>query len=177
MIEIGSRRELFVDDYLIESLSGAHKRLHQPVAREVVLHLNRPWEGNTCAYAVVFRDGDVFRMYYRGSHWDWDAMRGTHEVACYAESTDGSEWVRPVLGLCDFAGSTANNIIWAGEGAHNFTPFKDTNPGCSPQARYKAIASIEGGIITFASPDGLRWSVTSQLLQASESSKRTGRGM
>ena len=37
-VDIGSRRELFIDDHLIETLSGAATRhLHQPEAKEVVL--------------------------------------------------------------------------------------------------------------------------------------------
>ena len=47
VIDIGSRRELFVDDFLIDRLSGdIEMRLHHPVAREVVLTLDEPWEGS-----------------------------------------------------------------------------------------------------------------------------------
>ena len=33
-LDIGSRLELFVDDYLIDTMAGARLTLHQPVARE-----------------------------------------------------------------------------------------------------------------------------------------------
>ena len=47
-IEIGSRRELFVDRYLIDELSGgAALTLHKPEPQEVVLTTAKPWEGNT----------------------------------------------------------------------------------------------------------------------------------
>ena len=60
MLNLGSRLELFVDDYLLDSLTDdATLRLHQPVPREVVLVTDQPWEGNTCAYYTVFRDDDV----------------------------------------------------------------------------------------------------------------------
>jgi len=36
-IDVGSRLELFVDDYLIDSFSGAELTLHHPTAREVAL--------------------------------------------------------------------------------------------------------------------------------------------
>ena len=46
-IEIGSRREMFVDDALIDHLSGrAELRLNEPVQREVVLRHDEPWEGS-----------------------------------------------------------------------------------------------------------------------------------
>ena len=42
-LEIGSRRELFLDPYLVDSLTGgASRRLHHPVPREVVLSFDRP---------------------------------------------------------------------------------------------------------------------------------------
>ena len=39
-IHIGSRLELFVDDYLIDTMAGARLTLHQPVAREIALNHN-----------------------------------------------------------------------------------------------------------------------------------------
>jgi len=164
-IDIGSQRELFVDDYLVGQLSGAAQQvLHQPVPREVVLVTDKPWEGNTCAYYTIFQDGDRYRMYYRGSHFDEQTRKSAHpEVVCYAESRDGILWTKPELGLCEFAGSKANNIIWSAQGGHNFAPFKDANPACLPEARYKALAGGDGGakhgLYAFQSADGLRWSL------------------
>ena len=67
VIDIGSRRELFVDDYLIASMEGADLKVQQPQPQEVVFTTDAPWEGNTSAYFTVFQDGDLYRMYYRGS--------------------------------------------------------------------------------------------------------------
>ena len=50
-IDIGSRLELMVDDYLIESQRDAELRLHPPTPREVAIIHNAPWEGNACAYS------------------------------------------------------------------------------------------------------------------------------
>ncbi len=64
-MQIGSRLELMVDDALIDKLSGgAHLKLHRPVRREVALVTDEPWEGNASHYRCVFRDGDIYRMYY-----------------------------------------------------------------------------------------------------------------
>lgn len=162
-IEIGSRRELFVDSLLIEDTTGeATRKLHQPEPREVVLVTGEPWEGNTCAYYTIFQDGDLYRMYYRGSHFDEQTKKGAHpEVTCYAESRDGIHWTKPELGLHEFNGSKANNIILTGLGTHCFVAFKDGNPDCPPEARYKGISRgrPEGkkGLYVFQSPDGIRW--------------------
>lgn len=172
VLNIGDRLELFVDDYLVEELTGrAEQRLHKPVPREVVLVTDKPWEGNTCAFFTVFRDGDLYRMYYRGSHYDVKTRRMTHrEVTCYAESSDGVHWTKPELGLFEFDGSKANNIVWEGVGTHDFTPFKDANPDCPPEAKYKALGrgkssnpGIAGkykrGLYAFQSPDGIHWTL------------------
>ena len=52
--DIGSRRELLVDHYLIDRLEGLTLKLQQPVRREVALVHDEPWEGNVSAYHTVF---------------------------------------------------------------------------------------------------------------------------
>ena len=64
-LNIGVRRELFVDDFLIERLDKANRILHHPQPREVVLTFDRPWEAEAPGYVTVLRDGDRLRMYYR----------------------------------------------------------------------------------------------------------------
>ncbi len=159
-VNIGSRRELLVDDHLIEKLTQARQVLHSPVPHEIALDHNVPWEGNTCTYHTVFRDGDRYRMYYRGSHFDESANKSGHaQVVGYAESADGIHWTRPELGLFEFEGSRKNNIVWVGPNAeHNFAPFRDLNPGARAEARYKAVGSGKGGLFAFQSPDGIHWS-------------------
>lgn len=169
-IELGSRRDLLVDDFLIDSMNGVELKLHKPEAREAVITCDAPWEGNTSAYYTLFQDGDLYRMYYRGSHYDEATKKGTHsEFACYAESRDGIHWEKPKLGLFEFGGSKDNNIVWAGsEGTHNFAPFLDTNPECPPESRYKALAGgkmkINGKskscLHAYHSPDGIHWKKT-----------------
>ncbi|MFM8474236.1 MAG: hypothetical protein ACKOEO_00370 [Planctomycetaceae bacterium] len=161
-VNIGQRRELFVDDALLERQSGVALVMHRPEARDVAIVCDRPWEGNISAYYTLFADGDMFRMYYRGAHWDEQAKKSTHpEFACYAESRDGITWVKPELGLHEFAGSKANNIILTGAGTHNFTPFRDPRPDCPPASRYKALAGDGKGLLAWQSPDGIRWSLIS----------------
>lgn len=159
-LEIGSRLEPFLDDHLIEKLTGDVRiAVQQPEPMEVALTADSPWEGNTSAYFTVFRDDDRFRMYYRGSHFDEKSKKSAHrELACYAESKDGVTWTKPKLGLFEFDGSKDNNIIWDGPGTHNFTPFRDTNPKATAEGRYKALALVPGGLIALQSGDGVRWS-------------------
>ncbi|MBI1904546.1 MAG: hypothetical protein HYS13_25915, partial [Planctomycetia bacterium] len=65
-IDLGARRELFVDHFLIERLQGASLRLHTPRDEGLAFKFDRPWEGLFCAYVTILKDGDKFRAYYRG---------------------------------------------------------------------------------------------------------------
>jgi hypothetical protein len=160
VIDIGSRLELFVDDFLIDQMDGPNLLLHPPVPREVAIVFDKPWEGNTSGYVTVFQDGNVYRMYYRGSNYDAKAKTYGPQVVCYAESRDGIRWLKPDLGLVEFNGSKKNNILWTGLGTHNFTPLLDSRPGCPPEEKYKALASDEKNenLFAFKSADGLHWS-------------------
>ena len=157
--DIGSRLELFVDDWLIEKLDGARLELHHPVPRETVLRFDKPWEGLFCGYVTVIQDGDLYRMYYRGrpsGGKDGDLS----EATCYAESRDGIAWAKPNLGLFEIAGTRENNVILANAPpvTHNFCPFLDTRPGCPPSERFKAVGGLRPqGLFAFVSPDGIRW--------------------
>ena len=111
------------------------------------------------------QDGPLYRMYYCGSHVIYTQGKYVsphREVACYAESTDGIHWTKPELGLVEFDGSKKNNILRDGIAAHNFTPFKDPNPDCKPDDKYKALGSGKGGLFALKSADGTHWSLMRQ---------------
>ena len=156
--DIGSERQLFVDELLIEALSDASLRLHEPVHRENVLYLDRPWEGEESWCPIVMRDGDRYRMWYRGGG---DGGPGQQSFTCYAESQDGVEWHRPSLGIHEFGGSKDNNICISTPDANNVAVFRDEQPGVPDAERYKAAGRWGGGspsrIYGLVSPDGVRW--------------------
>jgi hypothetical protein len=158
-IDLGSRLELFVDDFLVERLDHAALTLHQPVSAGVALRFDRPWEGAFCGYVTVLKDESRFRMYYRGlpvAGRDGSAS----EVTCYAESPDGINWIKPSLRLFEVHGTRDNNVVLAGQPpfSHNFAPFLDTRPGVPAEQRYKAVAGTsEKGLFGFVSADGLTW--------------------
>ncbi len=160
-IDIGSRLELMVDRFLIAETKGtAELRLHHPTPHEVVLVHDEPWEGSGCGYHTIFRDGDKVRMYYKS--WQItvanNKLTQPHElVIAYAESKDGLTWTKPDLGLVEFNGSKDNNIIWKEKGSHDFNPFRDPNPTCKPDARYKAVGYVPRGLHAWKSPDGIHW--------------------
>jgi len=157
-IAIGSRRELFVDDFLIERFVGrAELRLHPPEPREAVLKMDLPWEGIYSGYFTVLADGDRYLMYYRGmpiAEHTFDS-----EVTCCAESKDAIHWTKPHLRLFEVRGTKENNVVLARHRAcHNFAPFVDANPRASADQRFKALGGTGSpGLIALASADGIHW--------------------
>ncbi len=168
-IQIGAQPELFIDGRLFQEFMGtARHKLHRPVAREVVMIHDAPWEGGGSNYHTIFQDGEIYRLYYRGAEFaveDGKIRQAHAQVTCYAESKDGIHWTRPNLGLYEWEGSRENNIIWTDEpSTHNFAPFKDARPDVPDDERYKALASAPGkkGLVAFASADGVRWRLLSE---------------
>jgi hypothetical protein len=173
--DLGTRLELLADKHLFESLEGdARLRVHRPIPRKVVFTADAPWEGNTSAYYGLFadeRDGKpLLRMVYRGSQSSRFSkkVKPHAAVACYAESLDGIHWTKPNLGVFEWEGSKGNNIIWTGEGNHNFTAFRDDNPDTPPTHRYRALARVgkfrspTNGLRAFHSSDCVHWKITQQ---------------
>ena len=153
VLDIGSRRELFVDRFLIDKLDGTRLKLHQPTPAGKVMDFDNPWEGVYCGYTTLLQDGNLFRMYYLGYPVDPPG-----NFTCYAESKDGIHWTKPELGLVEFQGSKQNNILLAGlPECHNFSPFLDSKPGVPDSQRYKAVGGHAHGLMAYTSPDGIHW--------------------
>lgn len=155
-IDVG--RQLFVDDFLIESTT-LERRFHYPVKYEgnpilkpeTELELNRGEQ--TCA--TLFNDGLVFdpkdRLFKMWYHAGW--FDGT----AYAVSKDGLRWTRPEL---DVVPGT-NRILPKHEGRRDGTAIFLDHDTKSPGQRFKMFLFERpenkfGGQI-FTSPDGIHW--------------------
>ncbi|MCB1061844.1 MAG: hypothetical protein KDN20_02855 [Verrucomicrobiae bacterium] len=158
-IAIGDRRELLVDHELIDSLENVQLVMHPPRDEGPVLKFERPWEGRFSGYATVIRDGDLFRLYYRGNP-EAGKDGDKDEVYCYAESTDGITWMKPDLGLYEIDGTRENNVVLANVApiTHNFSPMLDTRAGVPADQRFKALGgTMESGLVALVSADGKSW--------------------
>lgn len=169
-IHIGSRLELMIDDHLIDSMSPSLRlQLHKPVRRNVALVTDEPWEGNACLYNSIFQDGNRYRMYFGSQQYvnsEKKLLYPHKPYTCYAESKDGIHWTKPVLGLVEFNGSRKNNIVLEAESIQGISVdpvhiavFKDSNPDCPPESRYKAIirAANARGLYALQSSDGFHF--------------------
>lgn len=158
-VDIGARRELFVDHYVIDRLEGARLELHHPQPAGVAMRFDRPWEGKYSQYVTIIKDGGNYLMYYRGLPELKD--EGTDgECTCLAESNDGIVWTRPNLGLYTVHGTLENNVVLHGQtpASHNFSPFIDARPGVPAEEKFKAVAgTAPGGLMGYVSADGRHW--------------------
>lgn len=161
VISLGNNRELFVDQYLIQKMDGVKQQLHHPENEGKILAFNEPWEGHFSGYCTIIKDIGLYRLYYRGVR-EAGHDGADNEVTCYAESTDGINWVKPELGLFEVAGTRKNNVILANAApvTHNFTPFLDKNPEAKIGQRFKAIGGTKkSGLKAYVSADGIHWTL------------------
>jgi hypothetical protein len=137
-VEIGNQKQFFVDDYIVEGLSGLERVLHeaQRAPESPVLWGEHAWEKwGTWIYGSVFQDesSGQLRMWYQTN-----AGSPEGALVCYATSEDGLSWHKPELGVVAFRGSRANNIVWATGYSDAYCPSVIYDPrDPDPQRRYK----------------------------------------
>ena len=155
IIDIGRERQLFLDDLLIDSLENAARFVHQPVksAENPVFAMEKPWEGQRFLYCDLAVDSET------GHYKLWYSIypKVGHPGLCYAVSEDGVHFERPELGLVEFDGLMANNLLAQPEGsAHDMSVMQDEREE-DPARRYKMAYYYAGGVGMAWSADGLSW--------------------
>lgn len=159
-MDIGNRRELFIDEHVIDTMTNARAELSVPQPAGSAITFENPWEGRFCGAVTVLHLDGTYHMYYRG----WGAENSTEkerQVTCYARSFDAVHWDKPVLEMHEIDGSKRNNIIlFHPEFSHNFAPFVDTSDR-NVGGPFKAVAgTIRSGLHSFESEDGIHWKET-----------------
>ena len=159
-LPINVGRQLFVDDFLIESTT-LERRFHYPKKYEGNPILKPETElelgGGEQTCATLFNDGVLydpknkrFKMWYHAGWFDGTA---------YAESTDGIHWTRPGL---DVVPST-NRVLPKHEGRRDGSSVFLDHDAADSRQRFKMFLYERpdnkfGGQI-FTSPDGIHWTV------------------
>ena len=159
--QIGTDRQLFVDDYWLDNSTAVERVLQEPVKEDVAIASEHPWESIFSGYHVVLHTESLWRMYYLTSG-QVGVQIGGWQYCAIAESEDGVEWTKPELNHIEFEGSTKNNLVYGGP-LTEFAPFMDSNPAAAEDQRYKAFArtlpveKVERGLVPLGSPDGIQW--------------------
>ena len=177
------RRYLFLDARIVEDAQNAELTLGtvKKYGGNPLFGEDKPWEmrfDNLYANIVYDDEEQIYKCWYspfvidhsskgmssqQRNEVQYRAPSNREMAICYATSKDGVAWVRPELGLVDYEGSKANNILWRGsgedkvlqEGPHGSGILKDVRDP-DPNRRYKAF--LKSKILSVAfSADGLHW--------------------
>lgn len=175
ILEIAGNKQAFLDDLIIFEASHIYKFVARPqkYAGNPILVPDKPWEmgkrgGDQAApaeesgieiqgdCAIYDREDQIFKLWYF-------CATAEHAYWCYATSKDGYHWEKPNLGIYNYRGSTANNILADWDDPIYTNVIKDSHEK-DPARRYKAMGEMEnggantkGGLAYAYSPDGLHW--------------------
>ncbi len=158
-IDVGSRKQLFVDQTFIESSRGIRLTMNPPhMDGRVLLTNDPPWESagdaRICCYSSVLKDNGRVRLWY-------DVYSKKFRRVAYAESADGIHFTKPKLNLHEIDGSRANNVVLPGVigGCAVWIDLK-----APAEQRYKTQAKVypSGEFHIHSSPDGYRWTLWSK---------------
>jgi hypothetical protein len=158
VLEIGNRRQVFIDARFLAVSQGVQLAVHPPQkTHERTIARDKPWEGDgPGTNASVLQLGDTYHLWYP-----------TEAGLCYAVSRDGIHFDKPNLGLAEYEGSRDNNIV-LGRGAGGVTEwssegmiFRDPTAPPDERLRYATRLSDElKDTYVFSSPDGIHWRLT-----------------
>ena len=177
---------LFLDPRIVASTNNAVLKLgtiskhpaNPLFSEEYFAHPPKPWEARLDnVYPNVIYDGEdgIFKCWYKSFIYDglsnrtpltqrtrqFYAESQREEGLLYATSVDGIHWQKPDLGIIEFEGSAANNLVMcrATHGLHAGGVLKDARDP-DPARRYKFIHrnSRARSMASCFSPDGLHWS-------------------
>jgi hypothetical protein len=171
IVEIGSEKQLFLDDELVAERSRISNFVRRPEKhpQNPILVADRPWETATDdgieldTQATLYdEEAGLFKMWYLPAPWP-----GGGRPWCYAVSQNGSDWQKPDLGLMEYRGSTRNSIVRVLDTQRDltYTNVVRTPHDPDPQRLYKTMGELEngpvanrfGGAAVAFSPDGLNW--------------------
>lgn len=158
---------LGIDDQSLPLRENLCLYLSKPtVRREPILaprrdNPNAPDHIGVHFYGTVLYEDGRFRMWYYPISQSPTAPGHRQGPVCYAESGDGIEWGRPVLGQVELNGNRENNAIsLPDEQIEGVSLIKDEEDP-DPQRRYKMVYNPHSGktytIRCATSPDGLHW--------------------
>ena len=143
-----TRSQLFLDDRWVADQQRLQRRWYPAeVYPEPLLRPEAPWEGMVLIlYGTVLQLDGAYRMYYSTFH------PGEPSFMCVAESDDGLQWHRPVVGEIEYRGSRENNIVMTGI-VHPSVLHEPEDP----DAPFKLIFHQGRDICGAISRDGYRW--------------------
>lgn len=177
MLHIGSTKQYFVDNLMVESVQNIARKIHRPErnAGGPVLVKDKPWENvpyfTVSSWRVVFDHFEgIFKCWYEDWMFKTPLAPGEdlhdHNTRpsryLYACSKDGVHWEKPALGIVYENGESTNIVFGGGEfgSVHSGYVFFDPSADQSDE-KYKIFFDHRiGGISRYevaSSADGISW--------------------
>lgn len=173
-VSIDHHRQLFIDDYIIDTTENINRRLI-PLSKNTnnpLVVADQPWEARMAVPqgSVIYdEEDDIYKMWYTTD------IQPKAKGLAYATSKDGLNWDKPELDIVTRNGKKTNLVIPAFKMGYMYQPYcvvKDLRAS-DPAQRYKlAFLSIQRdlprdessphpgtrrGLGIAFSPDGLNW--------------------
>jgi hypothetical protein len=161
-VAIGTVPQLFVDNYIVDNTWALKYRM-QHVDR--IFHVPRKHAGNPLlkvqgGYVCVARDDEtgVFHMWYQTHVPGKKDEEATQYAIAYATSPDGLKWNVPKLGLHEWQGTKANNVVIRGPRGRASGPWLLDVPVAARKGyRYLMSYRDRDGMHLIGSNDGVHF--------------------
>ncbi|MHC4477570.1 MAG: LamG domain-containing protein [Planctomycetota bacterium] len=142
-VQLGSRKHLFIDEVMVDKKQNVQLKINPPVNPQGVdLRFDDGW--------VIDHNGKVYLFAP-------DGYGSSEGITRLYVSEDGVKFDVPELGVIEYKGSKANNIIFYHSPMYGCF-FKDTNPNILKEEKFKLTAwSSNRGIYFYSSPDMIHW--------------------
>ncbi|MCD6322382.1 MAG: hypothetical protein J7L77_05090 [Clostridiales bacterium] len=172
MLKVKSQKFMFFDDWPLEYSKGFIRKQGKPVryAGNPVLKPELPHEGDRVSlYGTILHDEEmsIYKMWYPAFSVEPETVANL----CYAESTDGYNWVKPELDVVP-----GTNIVLGEEyqvrGQSIIYDIDEPNP----KRRYKFLnrPGHTPLIFSYVSPDGIHWKILDKAAINADSDSHVG---
>lgn len=159
--DVGNRVQLFVDRVLVRETERVWFTQHQGQKhpQNPLVKADQPWEGWRLEIfgSVIYDEQEkIFKMWYLAEPGPGNEYFDDTNVTCYATSTDGIQWQKPLVGTLPAKNGKPHNAVSHYFLASVIKDMKDPDPA----RRYKMICWRQRepmGYHTAVSPDGLNW--------------------
>ena len=159
--DVTDRAQLFVDRVLVQASDRVFFTQHSgtPHPENPLVRADQPWEGwrlEMHGSVIYDKEEKIFKMWYLGDAGDSREYFEQRYFICFATSSDGIRWEKPLVGTLPASNGKPHNAVLMGTTLGNV--IKDPRDP-DPKRRYEMIGSSAR---TYVSPDGLTWLPYSQ---------------
>jgi len=177
-VEMGRRIQFFIDDHIVDNRWSLKPKTEEVVRafHPPVKHAANPVISGQGGYVSAMRDpvSGKLQLWYQVAYSTRGGEEGNEYAIAYAESDDGIQFKLPELGLVEWQGSKANNVVWRGptgkraSGAQIIQVPEAQRRGFRYLMTYRTSGSgkDKNGIRVVGSQDGIHWVVESDSLIA-----------